>query len=59
MVFTTMFGAKLETNGSRGVKWYCTSTATCFTVGDMARCYDEVQLPSGGSAVATAGQMYA
>src|SRR4029077_16505374 len=58
-VLTMMFGAKALTNGSRGMNWYWTSTATCLTVGKMARCGAEVQLLSGGLAVATAGQMYA
>ncbi len=54
-----MLGAKLDTKGSSGVKRYWISTATCFIDGEIARCCDESQLLFGGSAVATAGQMYA
>src|ERR1700687_5645932 len=56
---TMMFDPKFDHNGSSGAKWNCTETATCLTVGEIARCWEELQLVSGGLAVATAGQMYA
>src|SRR5438445_9966866 len=58
-VFTVIPLVSCAMNGVTATKWYCTSTATCFTDWLTARGWAELQLASGGLAVATAGQMYA